>query len=193
MRIVGGKHKGRILAAPQGRDTRPTSDRAREAIFNVLEHLGVGPGLDGARVLDVFAGTGALGLEALSRGAMHATFVDNHRGAVKILQTNIATLNEAAHCTVLPIKATALGKPRNAGDAVDYAFLDAPYDKGLTTPALRTLAENNWLSPQAVIVAEVGVREDLSPPPGFHVVKEKTYGAARAVFLEFRPELAKTH
>jgi len=191
MRIVGGKHKGRTLAAPQGRDTRPTSDRAREAMFNVLQHLSVGPGLDGARVLDVFAGTGALGLEALSRGATHATFVESHRGAIKTLQTNIAALNEAAHCTVLPIKATALGRPRNA--AVDYAFLDAPYDKGLTAPALQALAENNWLSPQAVIMAEVGVREDLSPPPGFHVVKEKTYGAARAVFLEFRPEPIEAH
>jgi len=193
MRIVGGKHKGRTLAAPQGRDTRPTSDRAREAMFNVLGHLSVGPGLDGARVMDVFAGTGALGLEALSRGAAHATFVENHRGAIKTLQANIVTLNEAAHCTVLPIKTAALGKPRNADDAVDYAFLDAPYDKGLTATALQVLAETGWLSPQAVIMAEVAVREDLSPPPGFHVVKEKTYGAARAVFLEFRPEHAQTH
>jgi len=141
--------------------------------------------------MDVFAGTGALGLEALSRGAAHATFVENHRGALKTLQANIATLNETEFCTILPIKAAALAKsPINA---VDYAFLDAPYDKGLTVPALQVLAQNGWLSPHAVIMAEVGAREDLPPPPGFHVVKEKTYGAARAVFLEFRPELAEAH
>lgn len=141
--------------------------------------------------MDVFAGTGALGLEALSRGAAHATFVENHRGALKTLQANIATLNETDHCTVMPIKSAMIGKATN--DAVEYAFLDAPYDKGLTVPALQVLAQNGWLSPHAVIMVEVGAHEDLPPPPGFHVVKEKTYGAARAVFLEFHPELTEPH
>ena len=141
--------------------------------------------------MDVFSGTGALGLEALSRGAAHATFVENHRDALKTLQTNIAALHQTDHCTVLPIKAAIIGKATSA--AVEYAFLDAPYDKGLTVPALQVLAHNGWLSPHAVIVAEVGAHEDLPPLPGFHVVKEKTYGAARAVFLEFHPELTEPH
>jgi len=191
MRIVSGKHKGRPIAAPQGRDTRPTSDRAREAMFNVLNHLNAGPGLDGARIIDVFAGTGALGLEALSRGAVHATFVESHRGALKTLHANISTLHEDDHCTVLPIKAAALPNPSTP--PVDYAFLDAPYDKGLTAPALEALAQNGWLAPHAVIIAEVASGEDLPLPPGFEVIKEKTYGAARAVFLEFHPEPSATN
>lgn len=187
MRIVGGKHKGRPLAAPKGRDTRPTSDRAREAMFNVLEHGVNGPGphggLDGARIIDVFAGTGALGLEALSRGAVHATFVESHRGALSILKQNIETLHETANATVLAVKAAALPSPIHA--PVDYAFLDAPYDKGLTEPALHALAAQGWLVPGAVVLAEVAKDETLSPPPGFEVVKEKSYGGARAVFLVF--------
>jgi len=185
MRIVGGKHKGRPLAAPQGRDTRPTSDRAREAMFNVLEHLSVGPGLEGAWVIDLFAGTGALGLEALSRGAAHATFVECHRGAVKTLNANIIALKETDRTTVLPIKVAALNNV--TANAVDYAFMDAPYDKGLTEPALDALAEWGWLKPETVVMVEVGAREILSPPQGFEMVKEKNYGAARAVFLAFRP------
>ncbi|HEY9079234.1 16S rRNA (guanine(966)-N(2))-methyltransferase RsmD [Magnetovibrio sp.] len=190
MRIVGGKHKGRSLAAPQGRDTRPTSDRAREAMFNVLEHLSIGPGIRDARVLDVFAGTGALGLEALSRGALHATFVENHRGAIKTLTANIIALKESDHCAVLPIKATAIPLCTPPHAPVDYAFLDAPYDKGLSVPALHALAERGWLAPEAVIMVEVGAREAFAPPVGFSEVKEKTYGAARAVFLEFRHKVA---
>jgi len=185
MRIVGGKHKGRSLMAPKGDTTRPTSDRAREAMFNVLEHGVDGPGLIGARVIDVFAGTGALGLEALSRGADHVTFVENHRGALSTLRDNIETLHETANTTVLATKASALPTPQNIG--VDYAFLDAPYDKGLTEPALHTLAEQGWLNPGAIILAEVAKHEPLSPPPGFKIIKEKPYGAARAIFLSHTP------
>jgi len=189
MRIVGGQHKGRPLSAPKGRDTRPTSDRAREAMFNVLDHLAYGPGLRGALVIDVFAGTGALGLEAISRGAAHATFVECQRSAIVALSENIAMLNETPRTTILPIKATAL-PPAPAGDrsgAVDYAFLDAPYDKGLTEPALQVLVDQGWLSPDAVIMAEFGADEDFSPPDTFRVVKEKHYGAARVVFLVLSP------
>lgn len=186
MRIVGGKHRGRALSAPKGRDTRPTSDRAREAMFNVLEHGVEGPGLNGARIIDVFAGTGALGLEALSRGAVHATFVEHHRGALGILTANIETLHEQANTTVLPIKAAAL--PPAKDGPVDYAFLDAPYDKGLSEPALHALSGQGWLASGTVILAEVAANEALHPGEGFEVVKEKAYGAARAVFLVYRPE-----
>lgn len=185
MRIVGGKHKGRPLAAPKGRDTRPTSDRAREAMFNVLEHGVEGPGLRGAHIIDVFAGTGALGLEALSRGAAHATFVEHHRGALKVLSENITALKENDRTTVLPCKAVVMSAPSK--NPVDYAFLDAPYENGLTEPALEALIAQGWLNPGAVVLAEVGAEENLTPPQCLRLTKEKTYGTARAVFLTYHP------
>lgn len=186
MRIVGGKHSGRPLATPKGRDTRPTSDRAREAIFNVLAHGVDGPGLAGARVLDVFAGTGALGLEALSRGAAHATFVEHNRASARVLKDNISLLGEDAHATVIERRADAIGAPKD-GSSCDYAFLDAPYEQGLSEPALAHLAANGWLNDGAIVVVEVARGEALDPPPGFVTLKEKTYGAARAVFFTYRP------
>jgi len=184
MRIVGGQHKGRSLSAPKGRDTRPSSDRAREAIFNVLEHLPQGPGLNGARIIDVFAGTGALGLEALSRGAAHATFVESHRGAIATINANLNALSESDHATLLSIKAAALPAPPTPQTGpVDYAFLDAPYDQGLTVPALSTLADRGWLRPDTVIMVEVAADEELFSSDRFMVLKEKKYGAARVIFL----------
>jgi len=183
MRIVGGRHKGRALQAPAGRVTRPTADRAREAVFNVLAHGVDGPGLDGARVVDVFAGTGALGLEALSRGAAHATFVECDRRALAALRANIRTLGEDGNCAILAHKAAAIGPA--PGAAAHYAFLDAPYDQGLTVPALDALAAGGWLADGAVILAEVAANEALDPPAGFRVLKEKAYGAARAVSLRY--------
>lgn len=182
MRIVGGKHKGRPLDAPKGRDTRPTSDRAREAMFNVLAHLPDAPGLDGARIIDVFAGTGALGLEALSRGAAFATFVENARGAQKIIHTNIQALNEGPHTQVLPIKAQALSQ---AEIPVDYAFLDAPYQKNLTGPALGTLIQQGWLKDGAIVMVEIAALEELSLPDQLIAIKDKTYGAAKVLFLRY--------
>lgn len=184
MRIVGGTHKGRPLSAPSGRDTRPTSDRAREAMFNVLAHGVGGPGLSGAHVADLFAGTGALGLEALSRGAAHCTFVESQRGAARTLKANIAALGETARSDVLQIKAAALPSPPHG--PVDYAFLDAPYDQGLSEPALAALATRGWLNDGAVVLVEVAAREPLTPPQEYEIVKEKAYGAARAVFLLYR-------
>jgi len=182
MRIVGGKHSGRPLAAPRGRDTRPTSDRAREAIFNVLAHGVDGPGLRDARVIDVFAGTGALGLEALSRGAAHATFIEANRPTANVLKDNIATLGEADNTAVIIGHASAL---RPAQHPVDYAFLDAPYDQGLSEPALIALAAQGWLNDGAVVMVEVAANEAFTPPSGFAVAKEKNYGAARVVFLHY--------
>ena len=183
MRIVSGKHKGRPLSAPKGSDTRPTSDRAREAIFNVLEHGVVGPGLPGAKVADIFAGTGALGLEALSRGAAACVFVDKGRGAVQALRDNVLTLGESDTTKIITKDATALG-PAPDGP-VDYAFLDAPYNQDLSTAALNSLAGNGWLADGCVVMVEVAKDEQLIPPPGFALVKEKAYGAARAVFLTY--------
>jgi len=182
MRIVSGKHKGRSINAPKGRDTRPTSDRAREAIFNVLEHGVTGPGICDARVLDVFAGTGALGLEALSRGAAHCTFVESHRGAARTLQDNIQMLGEETTSKVIERKAIAIGDPQFP---CDYVFMDAPYNQGLSEPALQTLVRRGWLNDGCVLMVEVAKDEDLPLPTGFTLQKEKDYGAARAVFLTY--------
>jgi len=183
MRIVSGKHKGRPILAPKGSDTRPTSDRAREAIFNVLEHGVPGPGLRGAKVGDIFAGTGALGLEALSRGAEHCVFVEQNPNAVRTLKDNIQTLGAGGAAKVISKDATALG-PR-AGAPFEYAFLDAPYNQALSEAALLCLAAQGWLADGCVLMVEVAKAEILTPPPGFDVLKEKTYGAARAVFLTY--------
>lgn len=185
MRIVGGKHKGRPLNAPKGSDTRPTSDRAREAIFNVLAHGIDGSELTGARVLDVFAGTGALGLEALSRGAEHATFVEHNRTAARILKDNIEALNERANARVIERPAVRIG-PAPHGP-VDFVFLDAPYGQGLTEPALGALVEQGWLKDGTIVMAEIAAKEILVAPPAFEAVKEKAYGAARAIFFKYHP------
>ncbi|PCI39609.1 MAG: 16S rRNA (guanine(966)-N(2))-methyltransferase RsmD [Rhodospirillaceae bacterium] len=182
MRIGAGKHKGRPLSAPKGQDTRPTSDRAREAIFNVLEHGVPGPGMRGARVIDVFAGTGALGLEALSRGAEHCTFVENNSTARRTLDENIQALHEGSSTAILKVKAEAIN---DTAKPCDYAFLDAPYNKDLSTPALQALADGGWLKDDCVVMVEVAKTEALPLPAGFSVHKEKDYGAARAVFLIF--------
>lgn len=182
MRIVSGKHKGRTLTAPKGRDTRPTSDRAREAIFNVLDHGVPGPGFRDVRVLDVFAGTGALGLEALSRGALHCTFVEDNSTAKRNLQKNIQDLGERGASKVLEKKAHLIGA---TNQPCDYAFLDAPYNQELSTPALAALAQGGWLKNGCVVMVEVAKDETLDLPVGFDLHKEKNYGAARAVFLIF--------
>ncbi len=183
MRIVAGKHKGRMLAAPKGSATRPTADRAREAIFNVIAHGLNGPGLQGAQVADVFAGTGALGLEALSRGAAHCTFVESDRGAARVLKANICTLGEAVRTTVMCTKAVAIGAP--VGGSLDYVFLDAPYGVGLSEPALAALSGQGWLKDGALAMVEISARETLSLPQGFTLIKEKSLGAARVLFLRY--------
>ncbi len=183
MRIVGGSHKGRRLAAPDGRVTRPTSDRARESLFNILAHSPLVE-LEGATVVDAFAGSGALGLEALSRGAAHAWFLESHHGALAALKTNVAELREGARATILRADAT---KPPPPVQPCTLALLDAPYDKGLSTPCLAALATRGWLAPGALAVVEVAAREVLAAPDGFTVEDERTYGAARVVFLTYRP------
>jgi len=184
MRIVSGKHKGHSLRAPQGVNTRPTSDRAREAIFNVLEHGIPGVGLSGARVADIFAGTGALGLEALSRGAAQCVFVENHPGVLRILRDNIQALGKNDAATCVHQNATHLGPP--PGGPVNYVFLDAPYTQDLTPVTLQTLADQGWLTDGCVVTVEVAKSAPLVPPIGFVVIKEKIYGAARVVFLTYQ-------
>ena len=185
MRIIAGKHKGRTLAAPEGLAVRPTSDRAREALFDILAHgrFGETPLFMDAQVLDAFAGTGALGLEALSRGAAYVTFIENDRVALKALRANIAAIGAEKSAAILPLD--ALHPPR-AGRAAALAFLDPPYGEDIAAPALTALAAAGWFAPEALVVVEVAARQKLAAPAGFTTLEERRYGAARLVFLRFR-------
>jgi 16S rRNA (guanine966-N2)-methyltransferase len=183
LRIVGGVHRGRRLVAPPGETVRPTSDRAREALFNILAHgrfAASGLPFAGRPVLDAFAGTGALGLEALSRGASAAAFIENGREALSALRRNIAALGEEDRAHVVAGDPT---RPPRAGPVCAVAFLDPPYGSGLAAPALSALAAAGWLAPDALAVVEVAAREALPVPPVFVVADERVYGAARLVFL----------
>jgi 16S rRNA (guanine966-N2)-methyltransferase len=184
MRIVGGSHRGRPLQVPPGDAIRPTSDRAREALFNILAHRGWGegggPAYAGATVLDAFAGTGALGLEALSRGAERAFFLENDRTALDTLRGNIAALGEQPRARVISADAS---QPPAASAPCSLAFLDPPYRAGLAAPALEALAQRGWLAPGAICVIETTAKEPLAPPAGFTLLDERRYGAARLTFL----------
>jgi 16S rRNA (guanine966-N2)-methyltransferase len=182
MRIIGGKHRGGPLLAPPGETVRPTSDRAREALFNILSHGQLAEGIPfaGAAVLDAFAGTGAVGLEALSRGAAQAVFIEQDRDALVALRRNIEALGEDAHSRIVPGDAT---RPPRAPSACGLVFLDPPYRSGLAAAALTALDAAGWLTPDALAVVELAAREHLTPPAGFSLVDERVYGAARLLFL----------
>ncbi len=183
MRIVAGRHRGRRLRAPAGRDVRPTSDRARQTLFDMLAHRRLDEswrGFEGVRVLDAFCGTGALGLEALSRGAAHAVFMDSDREALAAARENAKALGEEAHATFLEVDAT---RPPRAGEPAALVFLDPPYGSGLTEEALAALTVNNWVAKGSIVAVELGAKEDLAPFPGFAVLAERRVGAAKIVIL----------
>lgn len=186
MRIVAGKHRGLSLATPKDARVRPTSDRVREALFNVLahNHFGVGFSIEGARVLDLFAGTGALGLEALSRGAKYVLFVDDHAESRALVRRNV----EAAHATgvtkIWRRDATQLSEiPANAGGAFDLVFLDPPYRKGYCELALKSARDGGWLAATAIVVAEMAADEAFAVPTGFTALDQRTYGDTTVVLL----------
>lgn len=184
MRIVAGRFRGRALAAPAGEATRPTSDRARQAVFNILEHAPWSPGLHDRRAIDLFAGSGALGLEALSRGAAFCLFVETDEAARGAIRDNIEALGLFGATRVHRRDATDLGqRPASAGPAFDLAFLDPPYGKGLGERALAALAEGGWLEPGAVVVYERGADEPDPELAGFERLDSRDYGAARVLFL----------
>ena len=185
MRIVGGNFRGRNLVTPEGQTTRPTSDRAREAIFNILNHAEWAPNLSGARVLDVFAGSGALGFEALSRGAAFCLFVETDDTARGAIRDNIETFGLFGVTRVHRRDATQLGlRPGSAGEAFDLVFLDPPYHKGLGERTLDCLIEGNWLAENATIVFERGVDEGDFATGVWEIVNTKIYGAAQVLFLK---------
>ena len=175
MRIIAGAWRGRTLIAPPGEATRPTADRVRQALFDMLLHAPWGGPdiLDGARVLDAFAGTGALGLEALSRGATHATFIENDSASLSALRANIARLHAEESTRI--VAGDALAPPRAAAPCT-LVFLDPPYGKRLLAPALAAISKTGWFAPGALIVAETS-RSD--PAPTSSPLAERLHGAAR--------------
>lgn len=188
MRIVGGDLKGRALAAPGAAGggaahLRPTSDRAREALFNHLAHGGYGdpPPPKGMRVLDLFAGTGALGFEALSRGAAHCLFVDDHGPSRALIRRNVETLNLIGESKIYRRDATRMGPCK--GEPYALAFLDPPYGAALWRRALRGLIEGGWLTDDALVVLEIGADEAFQSPDAFAVVDDRKQGAARMLVL----------
>ncbi|WP_296819359.1 16S rRNA (guanine(966)-N(2))-methyltransferase RsmD [Brevundimonas sp.] len=188
MRIVSGRLKGRALAAPEGQGTRPTSDRARQAIFNILEHAAWAEPLDGARVIDLYAGTGALGFEAISRGAAFCLFVETDDAARGAIRENAENFGLFGCTRVHRRSATDLGvRPGSAGEAFDLAFLDPPYRQGLGEQTLARLAEGNWLKPGAVVVFERGADEPDIERPGYERLDARDWGAARVLFLRASP------
>ena len=184
MRIVGGKFKGRALKTPRGSATRPTSDRIREAIFNVLAHCGHCPSLENARVIDLFAGTGALGIEAISRGASYALFVEESASARAVIRQNIEALSLQGITRVFRRDATHLGQA-GSRDSYAFAFLDPPYGKGLGEMALRALAGGGWLADGSVAVIEERAGQPIVLPGGFESFDARTYGDTAITFASF--------
>lgn len=193
MRIIAGKHRGRELQAGQGRAIRPTADRAREAVFNVLAHneayrVGGAQMPQNARVLDVFAGTGALGLEAISRGATHATFIDDSPDAIKLMRLNAGTLREIPRVTLLQRDAQSPGR---APAPCNLIFLDPPYGTSMASAALVALLDQGWIADNAIVVAEIGANDKMTIPEKFTLIEEREYGAAKVLFLRKIPEPEK--
>lgn len=179
-RIIAGRHRGRRLNMPKGRDIRPTTDRMRERLFSMLTHSRY-PDLEGARVADLYAGTGALGLEALSRGASHITFVEKAPASLAVLSSNIEVLHATEECQVLKTNARSLPV---AAEPYDLIFMDPPYRQGLVNPTLLSLSEQGWLAAGAVIICELAVDEELVLPENMEIVDERSQGQQRVLFIK---------
>jgi 16S rRNA (guanine966-N2)-methyltransferase len=175
MRIVAGTWRGRTLVAPQGAATRPTADRVRQALFDMLLHAPWAgrESVEGAHVLDVFAGTGAFGLEALSRGAAHATFIEHDRAALTALRANIAACRASDRSTILAIDALAVPP----GEAASLVFLDPPYRHDLVPRAIARLRVAGRIAPGALLIAETARAEP--PPTSEPLLAERSHGATR--------------
>ena len=181
---MSGRFRGRTLAAPPGSTTRPTSDRTRQALFDVLAHAPWSRPWEGLRVIDLFAGSGALGFEALSRGAAFALFVETDANARGAIRDNQEALDLFGASRIHRRDATDLGaRPASAGPTFDLAFLDPPYRKGLGERALAALTAGGWLAAGAVCVWERAAEEEGPPPDGFTALDTRTWGAAKVDFL----------
>lgn len=182
MRVVGGEFRGRPLATPRDQSIRPTTDRAREAVFNVLAHR-FGEKLEGARVLDLFAGTGALGLEALSRGASYAVFIEESAEGRGLIRSNVEAFGLTGRTKIFRRDATKLGE---AGTMAPFGllFADPPYGKGLGEQALQSARAGGWLVPGALCVVEESAAAPFQPGTGFLVIDERNYGETVIRFIE---------
>ena len=184
MRIVGGRLRGRALAAPNSQRIRPTADRLREALFNILMHAYDNP-IQGARVLDLFAGTGALGLEAVSRGAAFALFVDEEAEARALMRQNVDALGVAAATRIFRRDATKLGAA-HPNAPFSLAFLDPPYGKGLAEKSLESARDGGWLTKDALIVVEEAADAGFKTPEGFEEIERRTYDDTEFTILRAR-------
>lgn len=183
MRIVGGKFRGAALAAPRSQAIRPTADRTRESLFNILAHR-PDVAFEGARVIDLFAGTGALGLEALSRGAAFALFVDDGAEARALIRENMETLRQNGNARIFRRDAAKLGE-RSAMAPFDIAFLDPPYGRGLGERALEALDRGGWLREGALVVFEEAAKTEVAITAPYRNCDERIYGASIVRLLHY--------
>ena len=184
MRIVGGNFRGRPIIKPQHECLRPTADRVRESLFDILAHGVPGFSLDGARIIDLFAGTGALGLEALSRGAAFCLFVDNAAEARALIRSNVEKFGLTGVTRIFRRDADDLG-PAGTMPPFDVGFLDPPYGQGLAEKALAALADGKWLVPGAIVVAEERAGISIALPASFAEVDKRTYGDTQITIARY--------
>lgn len=185
MRIVAGEFKGRKILAPEGKNTRPTTDRVRESVFNLLAHNPDIPTVEGARVIDLFAGSGALGFEAMSRGAVFCLFVEIAAGARGIIRSNIESFQLFGNTRIHRRSATDLGpKPNGVGEPFDLVFIDPPYGQELVAPALRQLEMGGWIKDGAIAIIETGMEEELNIET-WSLVTEREYGETRVAVYQY--------
>ena len=181
MRVVGGRLRSRPIAGPKGEGLRPTADRLRESLFNILAH-GYGNPVEGVRVLDLFAGTGALGIEALSRGAAYVLFVDDGVEARSLLRNNTEQLGLGGTSRIFRRDATKLG-PAYPLEPFTLAFLDPPYGKGLAEKALASARDGGWLTKDALVVVEEATSAKFATPEGYKELERRTYDDSELIFL----------
>ncbi len=181
MRVVGGRWRGRALVPPKSQAIRPTADRLRESLFNILLHTYDDP-VSGARVLDLFAGTGALGIEAASRGAAFVLFIDESAEARALLRENVAALGLGGASRIFRRDATKLG-PAHPLAPFSLVVLDPPYGRGLAAPALAAARAGGWLAPDALIVVEEAVKPAFAAPEGFNEIERRRYDDTEFIFL----------
>lgn len=184
MRIVGGKFRGREIKGPTDSATRPTSDRVRESIFNILAHGIADFALEDVRVMDLFAGTGALGLEALSRGAKFCLFVEEDSSARGVIRSNADSCGVIGQCKIWRRDATDLG-PSAPQSPYGLVFADPPYGKGLGEKALVSLVEGGWLAPQAIVVLEEAEKAQVADVAGLTLIDARVYGDTQVRFYRF--------
>ena len=190
MRVVAGKHKGKYIFGPTGVEIRPTSDRVREAMFNILAHSNWGQsapsGIRGSRVLDGFCGTGALGLAALSRGSHFTTFIDNNVTSLDLCRRNVTNLGETEASAILRCDCL---NPVKAEDPCDLIFLDPPYKKNIIPDALIALSYAGWIAEGAVCVIETNTKQSTQLPNNFVFRNQRSYGGTLITFLTYQPNL----